>query len=186
MTAGVAGAGRAVLVAGATGALRPAVHALAAQGRTVYALGRPGARLAALRAEVGDAVRPVGVDYRDVPALRAALAEQLPSVVDVLLYCPGAPPPAVGVLAAGAGRAVLLLTSAAADPALVGRLEPDPARLAGPDGAIRLLLGWAAGADGRSRWHTSAEISAAALDSLRDGRARTLGAVRPWTDRPSR
>jgi hypothetical protein len=175
-----------VVVAGATGALRPAVRALVDQDRTVYALARPGPGLTALQAELCGAVRAIAVDYLDVTALRAALAEHLPAGAQgALLYCPGAPLEAVQLLAATADRPVVLSTSAAADPALVGDAVPDPARLPGPSGAVRLLLGWAQGPDGTSCWHTPEEISAAALTSLGDGRSQTLGVVRPWTQRPS-
>lgn len=184
-----------MLVVGATGALQPAVRALAARGEIIYAVARPGPRLTALAAELGDSVVPVPADYGNVCALRAAMAVAVPvssaaGIARAVLYCATAGDDAVSELVRPVrGRVVHVLTSASADPARVGAPAPLPATLPAATGSVRLLLGWHMDAQqdvgATSRWHTPAEISAAALASLDDGRDRTLGTVRPWTDRPS-
>ncbi|WP_143167918.1 Rossmann-fold NAD(P)-binding domain-containing protein [Jatrophihabitans endophyticus] len=151
---------------GATGALRPAVAALRAGGAEVHALAR--------HVDLAGVV-PVAVDWHDTAAVRVALEGR--ELDEALVYAPTAPAASVAALvAAVSGRVVRLLPSAALRP------PATLADLAAPD-AVRVVLGWARGAGG-SRWHTPAEISAAALGALRDGHDTVLGAVRPWSHRP--
>lgn len=153
-----------MLVVGATGILGPAAAALVAGGASVLGVSR-GAR------PVPDGVIPVAVDAHDADALAAALAAR--SWTDALVYGPAVSADSLRVLRASTpGGFVLVRTSSAADPAR--------GILVVPDGTLQ--LGWSAGPD--ARWHTPAEVSDAALDVLGDGRARTLGVVRPWADRP--
>ena len=152
-----------VLVAGATGALRPAALRLAGGGLIVTGLARqvdlPG-------------VTALETDWTDPAAVRDALAGR--SFDAALLYCPTAAADSVAAMVgATTGRVVRLLTSAVAAPPF------DLADLP-PDRAVRLVLGWAPG----PRWHTPEEVSRAALDVLRDGADTVLGAIRPWADRP--
>ena len=76
------------------------------------------------------------------------------------------------IRAATAGRCVLVRPSAAADPHTGAGIVP----------ADTLQLGWTE--DAPHRWHTPDEVSIAALAVLADGEPRTLGTVRPWSDRP--
>lgn len=183
---------RAVLVIGATGILAPAVDALRNAGRNVVAVSR------GTRPEP-EGVETVHVDAEDGVALSDALAGR--AWVDALVYAPAVSDSSLEWLrAATRGRLVLVRTSAAAD--------PRRGDLAVPPGTLQ--LGWRdADADSAStgpevtgaataagsgvparhpppteRWHTPAEVSAAALAVLADGTARTLGSVRPWSDRP--
>lgn len=164
------------LVVGASGALRPAAVELARTGRTVIAVGRSARRLADLAA-IQPTIRPTPTDYTDLQRL----ADDLPPgpYEAALLYCPHAPLSARKLLAERThGPVVELLTSAAADPGLVG------ADLTLADlptvGTVRVLLGWADG----PRWHTPSELALAALAALADGQDRILGRVRPWDERP--
>lgn len=150
---------RTVLVIGATGILAPAAAALAAAGASVIAVSRRGAD------------GSVAVDASDAAALRDALDGR--SWDDALAYGPAVSRESLAFVRAGTpGRCVLVRTSAAADPALGILVVP----------RNTLQLGWTAG--GTPRWHTPAEVSDAALGVLADGAPRTLGTVRPWSDRP--
>ncbi len=109
----------------------------------------------------------------------------MPTVDAALVYRPTVVAAALHLLARRVRlRGVLVLTSAAADPALVGAdfdlraLPPAPA-----PAWRRLILGWVQ--DGSvARWHTPEEISAAAVRVLDSGFEEMLGAVRPWHRRP--
>jgi hypothetical protein len=138
----------------------------------VYALARGAAALPAHPELV-----PVVADLTDLAPVRRALAGA-PRLHAAVVYAPFADP-AVPALLAGAvdGRLVELFTSRWADPQL-GAAEL-------PSVGIPLLLGWATDPSGRTRWHTAAEISAAALDVLASGQPAQLGAVRPWHERPA-
>lgn len=150
---------RTVLVVGATGILGPAAAAFTARGDDVIRISRSG--------RAGS----IGVDASDAQALSEALADR--SWDDALVYRPAVSDASLAfVRAATPGRCVQVRTSAAADPALGILVIPRDT----------LQLGWTG--DPERRWHTPAEVSCAALEVLADGRPRTLGAVRPWNDRP--
>lgn len=155
---------RRVLVIGATGILAPAVTALTSRGEDVVAVAR--------NPRSTPATQSAWVDARDRPLLAASLADI--EWDDALAYGPAV---SAGSLAAlrglTPGRLVLVRTSAAADPALGTLIVP-------PD---TLQLGWRPPGE-PSRWHTPDEVSSAALAVLADGNPHTLGAVRPWSDRP--
>lgn len=155
---------RTVLVIGATGILAPAASELAARGDSVISVSsgrRP------VRTDVPSTV----VDARDAAALGTALEGV--SWDDAIVYAPAVGDDSLELLiAATAGRCVLVRTSQAAD----------PARGESPVPADTLQLGWTAGTP--ARWHTPGEVSAAALAVLSDGEPRTLGVVRPWSGRP--
>lgn len=155
---------RRVLVVGATGILGPAADALADRGDTVVGLSRRGGGPAGSRS--------ISVDAKDAAALAAALAEV--AWDDAVVYGRAVTGATLAFLRdATPGRLVFVRTSASADPAL-GELTVS---------RDTLQLGWTGrGAD--ARWHTPAEVSAAALDVLADGEPRTLSTVRPWSDRP--
>ncbi|MEU9635839.1 hypothetical protein AB0D80_15910 [Streptomyces tendae] len=194
-----------LLVAGATGALRPAVLAATARGDTVTALARTAGPLGELEHRTGGRARPLPRDYEapGLPEALAGAARESP-FTGTLLYCPLATPATVRALTAAVepGRpVVLLLTSAHAAPdgevggGAVGArgdgaaLAWTPARLpaaARPVPGCRLLvLGWRTEPEG-PRWHTPEEISEAALRVLDADPARdaVLGRVRPWSSRP--
>jgi hypothetical protein len=148
-----------VLVIGATGILGPGAASLAARGETVVAVSRHGAD------------GSIAVDARDASALAAALDGVAWS--DAVVYGPALSEDSLAwVRASTPGRCVLVRTSAAADPAHGILVVPHDT----------LQLGWTAAEP--IRWHTPGEVSDAALEVLGDGAARTLGTVRPWTDRP--
>jgi hypothetical protein len=123
------------------------------------------------------------VDVRDAAAFAATLDGAIAARGEIglaLAYLPWAPAEAQRALAARVpGLLVHVLTSEWAAP---GRTRAERDAWA-PDGAgatRRLTLGWHAG-----RWHTPAEVSAAALALARGGAPEaTLGTLRPWSDRP--
>jgi saccharopine dehydrogenase-like NADP-dependent oxidoreductase len=160
-----------VLVVGASGILAPAAAKLVAAdgGAPVTGVGRV--------RPMPSGVEAIAVDARDAEALRWALGARRWGCA--VVYAPAVTDASLPVLRAAVdGPVVLVRTSAAAAPSPE---EPDaPAPEPGP---WTLQLGWAPGVGG-ARWHTPEEISDAALAVLRDGAGRTLGAVRPWADRP--
>lgn len=146
------------LVIGATGILVPAVQALAEQGRVVTVSHRGGEG-------------SIPVDAHDAGALAAALADCRWDLA--LVYAPAVTGTSLEfVRAATPGRCVLVRTTSAADPARGIHAVPEDT----------LQLGWSVEAP--RRWHTPQEVSALALEVLADGLPRTLGTVRPWSDRP--
>lgn len=150
---------RTALVVGATGILAPAASSLAARGMRVIGISRHGG------------ADSIGVDARDADALAAALRGV--AWHDALVYAPAVSDATLAfVRASTPGRCVLVRTSGAADPARGILVVPRDT----------LQLGWTTGPE--PRWHTPEEVSAAALEVLDDGRPRTLGTVRPWSDRP--
>lgn len=151
-----------ILVVGASGILAPAAADLIGRGHAVTGIARSGEGI------------PVGVESVLGDARDPATFEGL-DVDRALVYRPATTEEALAVLRARArGSVVVVEVSAAADPAR-GPLELAP---------DTLLLGWEPGEAG-ARWHSPAEVSRAALEVFDDGRSRVLGAVRPWTDRPS-
>ncbi|MFF2486049.1 hypothetical protein ACFVSU_06595 [Microbacterium sp. NPDC058062] len=150
---------RTVLVIGSTGILAPAAFALFERGDRVLGVSRGGAE------------GSIAVDARDAGALSNAL--EAADWDDAVAYGPAVSDASLRfVRAATTGRCVLVRTSSAADPALGILIVPRDT----------LQLGWTA--ESEPRWHTPDEVSAAALDVLADGEPRTLGTVRPWSDRP--
>ena len=155
---------RRVLVVGATGILGPAADALAARGDTVLGVSRRGGGPAGSRG--------IAVDAQDATALAVALEDL--AWDDAVVYGRTVNESSLAFLrGATPGRLVFVRTSAAADPAL-GELTVPP---------DTLQLGWT-DEGAAARWHTPAEVSEAALAVLADGEPRTLGTVRPWSDRP--
>ncbi len=166
------------------------------------AAGRPnrfGACLAYLPA-VADLTRSVpadpadGADRSDDPgradlaglaalrALRAAVDGPLVAVLTSAVAAPPAADDPAAVLAALARRLADPATPAAdLRLLLLGWAGPTPgaSKPAEPSGASE-----ASEAPGPARWHTPAEISAAALAVLRDPAPARLGVLRPWADRP--
>ena len=154
---------RTVLVIGTSGILGPAAAALAGRGDAVLGVSRGG------RA-VPPGVESLVTDAADRASLVGALEGRRWD--DAVVYAPAVSDASSAELHGRTpGRFVLVRVTAAADPAR-GPLDI-------PDDTVQ--LGWAAG----RRWHTPDEVSAAALATLDDGRPRLLGAVRPWSDRPS-
>lgn len=151
------------LVVGAAGILAPVAATLLARGVTVTGVGRASAMAAG--------VSPVYVDATDEMALVEALGGSRWDVA--VVYEPTTSPASLAVLRRHVRRLVLVCTSAAADPDVVG-VDVVVA-------ADTLLLGWRADGGG---WHEPAEIAAAALDVLDRGAGLVLGVVRPWSDRP--
>ncbi|MBL3683163.1 hypothetical protein D3229_12555 [Leucobacter aridicollis] len=72
------------------------------------------------------------------------------------------------------GTVVVLRTSKAAAPENTRDHNDD-----------ELILGWVELPHGTSRWHTPAEVSAAALRVARGEPLSVLGSVRPWEGRPA-
>jgi len=172
---------RSVIVVGSTGVLRPAATTLEQRGDAVIGVSRHG--------ESGS----IGVDARDPLALRTALDGR--AWDDAVIYDRAVSPSSLAFLrAATPGRCVLVRASAAADPRHGILVVPrDTLQLgwrpsgdgAGPIVSVRPgAEGLDRGDGAASRWHSPEEISVAALAVLADGTPRTLGAVRPWSDRP--
>lgn len=158
----------AVLVVGASGVLRPAAERLIARGRPVIGVGRGGRALPPGCARVA-------VDAADAGALREALGAL--SWRDAIVYSAAAGEETMRMLRASTpGRLVHVRTTEHADPA---RSDADPGGALPP---ACLQLGWTG--DRRHPWHSPEQISDAALAVLADGSSRTLGAVRPWVQRP--
>ncbi|GLI26494.1 hypothetical protein ARHIZOSPH14_07360 [Agromyces rhizosphaerae] len=148
-----------MLVVGATGILAPLAATLARDGGEVVGVSRGGGR------------DTIAVDARETKALEAALRGL--EWDEAVVYGPAVARDSLKwIRRSTPGRCVLVRTTASADPARGPLAVP-------PD---TLQLGWTA--EAHPRWHTPEEVSAAALEVLRDGRSRTLGTVRPWSDRP--
>jgi hypothetical protein len=189
-------AGRpAVVVVGATGIFRPAVRTLVTRGRSVLAIARDPARLAALTQELGPLVSTAAADTRQPQVLARTLASG--RWTGALAYAPAMSDGGwVDLSEAVDGPIVQVWTSGVAAP---GAGEPsdsdssahgarfDLSRL-GPMAphSVRLVLGWTTG----GRWHTPSEVSAAVIATLdaaeaHQGATSVLGQLRPWSARPS-
>ena len=153
------------LVVGASGILAPMAAMLVATGDDVTGIART--------RPAPDGAHTILLDATSVAAVTEAIGKARWD--RAVVYAPAVSPESLPTLTrAVGGRVVLIRTSSAAD--LVHR-EP----------AIRpdvLQLGWTTGPDDGTRWHTPEEVSAAALEVLRDGRGRVLGRIRPWEERP--
>lgn len=147
-----------MLVVGAGGILAPAAAALVARGDSVTGI-------ATSIAGIPEGVEAIAADGREPATFGGRTWDA------AVVYLPAVSDASLAVLTdAVAGPVVRVAVSAAADPAL-GEFEVEP-------GALQ--LGWQDG-----RWHTPAEVSAAALEVLADGAGRVLGVVRPWGERPT-
>lgn len=158
---------RTVLVVGATGILRPAARALTAQGDAVIGIARENP------VEAADA-SILTVDARDADALAGSLEGSRWD--DGIVYAPAVGDSSLAYLRdATPGRVVVVFTSGHADPARGSLVVARDT----------VQLGWRAQAGpGEDVWHSPEEVSAAALQVLADGEPRTVGVVRPWSDRP--
>ena len=176
-----------LLVIGASGILAPLVREMAGSGTPVLAVGRRSEALAELTAEpaLAGRIQTLALDAGD-PTAPARLSAHGP-FANAVLYGPATDADTRRALLDGVeGPAVLVLTSAAADPRRVGEdLEVAFARLVEavrPRPADRVLvLGWVRTS---RRWHTPEEVSRAAAHSLSRAGDATLGALRPWSERP--
>ncbi|WP_162240777.1 hypothetical protein [Leifsonia sp. Leaf264] len=158
-------ADRRVLVVGASGVLGPAATILASRDWRVTGVAR--------NRRLPDGVEALFVDAAQRERLEKALAGRRWDAA--IVYAPALSDASLDVVRAAVDGAVVeVRVSAAADPAL-GEFVVLP---------NVLQLGWRAEADGSTAWHDAAEISAAAVAVLDDGRGRVLGAVRPWEHRP--
>ncbi|WP_061016431.1 hypothetical protein [Microbacterium sp. CCH5-D1] len=152
-----------ILIVGASGVLAPAAAALVARGEQVTGIAR--------HRPMPIGVEELCIDATDADAVRSAIGDRRWPVIVVYVRAVG--PESLSVLEAAAERMVLVRTSDAVAPALGEPFVPRDV----------LQLGWTSGPDA-SRWHTATEISAAAIEVLDTGEARTLGAIRPWERRP--
>ena len=153
------------LVIGASGILAPAAAALVRAGDAVTGVGRT--------RPVPEGVETLHLDARSAPALAYAIADR--HFDRALVYAPAVTADSLSALAgAVSGRTVLIRTSASADPARGELVLPEDT----------LQLGWTDTESGGVRWHSPEQVSDAALAVLSDGRARVLGRVRPWGDKP--
>jgi serine 3-dehydrogenase len=83
---------RTAFISGVTAGIgRAAARRFAGDGWTVIGTGRRKDRLEALKDELGEALRPIAFDMRDIAAVEAAAAEA--GEVDLLLNNAGLPPP---------------------------------------------------------------------------------------------
>jgi hypothetical protein len=176
---------RHALIVGGTGMLAGVTQHLAAQGSVVSLLARHPERVS------GPGIRPVAVDYNDLPQLRASLQAAIAAAGPVslaVLWLSNANPgvlEAITTAVASPGvpfRLIVVRGSRAADP---GR-APTPALAAVPPHCryAEVILGWVIEAWG-SRWLTHAEIAAGVIDAIETERAESVvGVVRPWAMRP--
>jgi NAD(P)-dependent dehydrogenase (short-subunit alcohol dehydrogenase family) len=179
------------LVVGATGILRPAALTLLAHGACVVAVGRDQARIDHLRADARGASTELAIVRHDatadgfVDAVGAALDERGWQLAQAILYAPATSADLVTRLVERFDPLVVeVLTSRAAEPPSAPH-EWTIADLPHPRSPRhrRLVLGWTR-VDGRPAWHTSDQISAAAMGALELPGDRVLGTVHPWSDRP--
>ncbi|MEU1476216.1 hypothetical protein [Streptomyces sp. NPDC005760] len=172
------------LVVGGTGMLSGTVQALADQGCTTAVLARrPGPP-----ARTGPVVA-VPVDYTDPAALKDALFKAVRDTgrfrLAVLWVHTPAQASAYGVIAQALtddALVVEVLGSAAAAPSAPPATAPAPFH---GHRYRRVVLGFADGDDGTTRWLSHREISEGVTAALRTPEdLRIIGRVRPWTDRP--
>lgn len=175
--------GRRVLVLGASGILAPVVGVCTSRGHTVVAVGRSQERLSSLRSRGTGALQLVSADAGSGAGLGQVVAAG--PFDAAVLYGPAVPARHRAVLLEQVhGRAVIVVTSEAADPS---RASGPPAALAASrdrEGDAVVLLGWSAEPRG-PRWHTPREVSAAAIEALDTGDDVVVGQVRPWEQRPA-
>lgn len=172
-----------VLVVGASGILAPLALELAARGDEVVAVGREPSGLARLTSSAANgAVRAIAADTTSKDDIRRVI--DAAPYDHAIMYAPAVPPTMrPRLLERVVGRAVLVLTSAAADPQEAPAWHDAVAAARPRPGDAVVLLGWAQDR-GAARWHTPAEVSAAALRALDAGQDSILGEIRPWNERP--
>jgi len=185
------GSTAAVVVIGATGTLRPASVTLAESGATVVAVARDTDRLDQLTADLAyagggvvslaaDATRP---DFPEV--LGRLLRHRRLRMESVLAYGPATSTEVLDeLLRLIDGVLVEILVSRHARPRGDRPWTLDDLPAVAEDGHRRLVLGWHREGDS-ARWHTTDEISSAALAALATPGDRVLGVVSPWPDRPT-
>lgn len=174
------------LVVGGTRILRPAVLRLVAGGAEVGVVARRVGELLALARASGEGtggVIPLAADYlveRDL----LAVVDAAGGYREAILYLPLAPASTVEALVARTTeRAVVIRTTSEVAPGHFASEIQAPTATGRP--AAVLQLGWRAAVGGQTAWHDPEEISLAALGLLRsEAQHRTLGCVRPWTERP--
>jgi hypothetical protein len=188
-----------IVVVGATGILAPACASLAARGESVLAVARTARDLDRLQEESTPRSGELATLAADATAV--GFVEQLSgySLTGGLVYAPAMSPEATQWLVARLGRRLVeVVTSSYADPASRSYGERWDADRLRPAGHTRVVLGWALGeapvaGDGEvatnpttplSRWHSAAEVSAAAVEALATESDRVLGVVAPWETRP--
>ena len=178
------------LVVGGSGMLAGLVTALARQGQHVSVIARHPDRLARL-AEAAGGITPLPLDYRDAPALEAALTQASrdhgPIERAVCWFHTAAPEIPLAVARHVQRVYCHVLGSAAADPSSPAVLDHWRAAFAVlPRLDYRIaVLGFVVEPDGRSRWLTHDEISAGVAAALADARpVSIIGTVTPWSARP--
>jgi len=172
------------LVVGGTGMLSGTVRALADDGCTTAVL----ARRAASALWAGPVV-PMPVDYTDPAALTDALRRTVRDTgrfrLAVLWVHTPSQAAAYGVIAetlTDDALVVEVLGSAAAAPSAPPATAPAPFR---GHRYRRVVLGFADGGDGTTRWLSHREISKGVTTAVRTpGDFRIIGRIRPWSDRP--
>jgi NAD(P)-dependent dehydrogenase (short-subunit alcohol dehydrogenase family) len=189
-------AGAPVLVVGASGILDPLARRLVGRGDSVVAVGRRPAPLEGLAAGTAAGpgrCRPLPADTTTGEGARR-VGEDAGPLGGAVIYGPAVTDATLPLLLGTvAGRAVIVLTSASADPAATGappgadrcrelRAVMDHHRPRPAD--VVVLLGWKRDAAGVTGWHAPAEVSDAAARALDEGRDGVLGCLRPWDDRP--
>lgn len=143
-------------------------------------LARTKSDLDTLQSQSGANFDFVAVDYTDTAALALAV-RTLPKIDAALIYAPGASfesslifrdlvdGPVVEILGSSAARGNPDLPFAA-----------DQIIPTGNQPWNTLVLGWTVD----KKWHSAEQISQRAVEVLKSGVNGTLGALRPWTDRP--
>ena len=152
----------------------------------MLAVGRDRDRLARLETQSPPGVRGCLADTRTpTGAATVVAAATAARATAAVVYAAAAGAELVAGLTGAVERLVLVRTSEVADPRSSGTFwQWTPADLpADRPGVTTVVLGWA-GAGGATRWHSPAEVSAAAQAALVDGVPRLLGRVRPWGERP--
>jgi hypothetical protein len=179
------------LVVGATGILRPATLTLLAHGSRVLAVGRDQSRIDQLRSDTRGPSVELAIVRHDamaadfVDAIDAALDERGWQLAQAMLYAPATSTDLVSRLVERFDPLVVeILTSKTAEPPSAQHewTIADLPHARSPRHR-RLVLGWTR-IDGRPAWHTSDQISAAAMGALELPGDRVLGTVHPWSDRP--
>lgn len=176
------------LVVGGTGMLRQVAMELSRTHR-VSVVARDAGRLAELRQEVKPGVIcPIAQDYRNLPALRAAMRaaeREFGPIRLAVLWAPDEVAAAVAGELKTDARLLRVLGSRAIEPSA----DPDAARRRTLVGGVRpeyqeVILGFVV-SHGGARWLTRDEISGGVLQAIADGSPRHIvGTVRPWELRP--
>ena len=182
-----------VLVVGGTGMLRRVSMKLASRGHATSVIARTKTDLADMAA-ANPLIKPVPVDYKDGPALEAALRKTIADHGPLALVvawihesAPDAPLTVARLAAEGTTwlRYLHVLSSTADDPS---QPQPDRRQAFEAIHGVRyeeIVLGFVVGKDD-SRWLTDAEISEGVLAAIDRPKPRSVvGTTRPWSARPS-